>query len=391
MKIHSIRQRIGRRRRRLMAVCSAVLIGAAGSGSGWAQSPYGGAPPIAGSRPSSVSMQDGQLMRDGESFRVINSSSVPTAAGQAGVPVAPGEELIHVEGDPSALGWEAGQGGAVGSACSSCGNRCGGACGGGGAFGNLQGGQFAGAGVCGPVCEPFHYVTVEGLYMRQTEHDDFTLGNLQFDEFDYEWAPRVTIGSVPDCVNGCEVSFTGPIEWEMDGNFAPGGEYEAEYWSAEVNRTLVSWDALKLLYGVRYVDYEEDLRDLDVASLVENSMIGGQIGLDLMYPIAFRTSVDVRGRAGAYWNMADADVNSSIAGFDFDNDTEEDDLAGLFELGTGLRYNIGDFLTVRGGGELWYMAGMATAPGQRRTFGLETDTSDEILVIGLTASAELRF
>ncbi|MEL6105600.1 MAG: hypothetical protein AAFU85_06175, partial [Planctomycetota bacterium] len=57
--------------------------------------------------------------------------------------------------------------------------------------------------VCGIPCIPYRYVTVEGLIMDRGSDDSFTLSrSFLTEEFDFEWAPRITFGSVPNCVNG---------------------------------------------------------------------------------------------------------------------------------------------------------------------------------------------
>ena len=95
------------------------------------------------------------------------------------------------------------------------------------------------------------------------------------DEYGFEVIPRLTIGRVPDCINGCELSFTGVAEWTQTGavtnpsggietflnpvppfdatditayvnSIAQSQRLEAQYWSVEANRTLVGYEKVKI-------------------------------------------------------------------------------------------------------------------------------------------------
>ncbi|MGV3483418.1 MAG: hypothetical protein ACO1RT_03245, partial [Planctomycetaceae bacterium] len=275
-----------------------------------------------------------------------------------------------------------------------------------------------------------------GLYIKNTNVDNFSASpNYRLDDFDYEFGVRGTVGLVPDCRNGMEISFTGPIEWDSQTVIsAPGGgvdtflfprspftvadldtfsdaifqaqRYESEYFSVEANRTLIGWEICKFLYGVRYVDYTEDYFYRSVIaggdqgllrSSTENKMIGAQIGLDMTYPITCKMWSDVRARAGAYGNFAENIFEVSNAGValvrNFDDDVE---LAGLFELGSGVRYYVTDDFHVRAGTELWYLTGVATSidqfnAGIGRNSGRPVNIDDDVLMVGLSVGAELKF
>ena len=69
--------------------------------------------------------------------------------------------------------------------------------------------------------------------------------------------------------------------------------------------------------------------------------------------------------------------------------------AGVFEVGSGFRYQLGQALSIRGGFELWYIAGLATAPDQvRRVITPQTGRNiridDDVFFYGLTLGAEIR-
>ncbi len=98
--------------------------------------------------------------------------------------------------------------------------------------------------------------------------------------------------------------------------------YTADYWSLEVNRTLVGWDVAKLLAGVRYISYEEQYayysQNATEAGLllsdVDNQMFGLQVGMDLLYPISNPHTRTSESRLGGFINFADSNVFLDNAG-----------------------------------------------------------------------------
>jgi len=289
----------------------------------------------------------GAVMHNGQSYQIISASDVTAAtpAGKAAVLPASEQASLLDTGlsspttpqTPSGLDWDKVVSGVApvghrNSGCNNCGGDCGGNCGNssesvaGGAF--TGGGYTAGAYSECPRCDPFRYGVIEGLYMRREGMDDRSLSaQFRLDEPDFEFGPRITFGSVPDCVNGMEASFTGPMEWETfnsrtladglnprlttpipgaegalpigitlnsfglgfdndantDGDVADPGDfdatnadfqsqrYESLYWSGEVSRTMVSRDAAKFLIGGRFINLEEEFL---FASQNENGLVG---------------------------------------------------------------------------------------------------------------------
>ncbi len=395
----------------------------------------------------------GQVVHEGESFEVIDASHVPTAASTQPTGDEPSgdepsgefaqlEQLGEAKRDQAASrpigeletrlsetdlsGTDlSGIARSGGSSCRSCGPSGGGY------------GLGAGGGTACPSCNPFWYATVEGLYMRRFGNRRFSLAqDFRLDEFNYEWAPRVTVGMVPDCVQGFEVGFTGVLRWNMRNAASSAGNeldtllladgttvapdsldtfsgaqgqsqsYDADFWSVEGNRVFHGWGVSKILYGLRYIDYSEDFRYMSVhptegsgllRSDTRNRMIGGQVGLDLLYPVGRYAYADFRGRAGAYLNLAKSRVDLINGGSRILASRPDDEsLAGLAELSTGLRYELGESLSIRGGVEAWYMAGVASARDQIRRrvtnrLGRRLDDNDDIFILGLTVGAEFKY
>ena len=410
-------------------------------------------------------VQNGLFLQGKDTYRVVDTAGFRTAA-DIGQPPS---------GSVAQVGFGAG--------CSSCGSgSCGGGCGsvsGCGPCGTAGYGSYvSGFGDACPTCVPYRYASVEALYMDNDTVGNFSLSpNFRVGEFDYELGSRITIGAVSDCVHGYELTFVGPLEWDRFGSVAsPGGgietslrpgtgleildissftdlseftgflnipnpqensiateqnqHYEAKYWSLEVNRTLVAGEFAKLLFGTRYINYEElyvyNSRSPGVAdrpavpgippipalpgraagsgqlrSDVDNDLFGLQIGLDLLYPVCCYGYTDFRVRAGGFINSAQnqfvfanaiGTADQFLIGFS-DSSTE---LAGLIELGAGFRYQLGEILSVRAGTELWYITEVATASSQfgnsiSTNTGSRVQADGDVLMTGISIGAELKY
>jgi len=370
----------------------------------------------------------------GTAYKTIDSSAVPNVANGLGY-----ESPMSAAGLPGVGGCASGKCGS-----SSCGNA---ACGGKQPFGpgvDLGGNPRLGSGgnVCGPTCNPYSYGLVEALYMKNDDlNSEGVPAPFNLSDFDYEFGARVTFGMVPDCRNGYEVSFIGPFEWTSTSQRASGANdidafltagapfivdnlstffdaesavqlYEAEFLSFEFNRTMIGWDVIKLLYGMRYVQYDEDYIYSTVRTLVgppglpgagllrsatENRMLGAQLGIDMTYPLTCRTWTDFRGRAGVFGNFAENRFQVNNAGnIQVFNEADDVALAGMLDISGGLRYYVTNNFHIRGGGELWYLTEVATATKQfggviTPSTGRNINVGDSIFMFGASVGAELKF
>ncbi|MCG8652486.1 MAG: hypothetical protein MI861_21785, partial [Pirellulales bacterium] len=291
MKTHWITSPSGHRQislgfQRWTAVCGAVLLAVITSANASGQSGLS-------DRGSSVNGAPGQQVNFGQdSVPVVGTAGFRTAADVSDSADAEIEQVGFARG------------------CRSCGTwRC---------RSSRRGhSSFAGlANPCAP-CEPFWYLTGEALYMERDGEEGFSLSpSFNSGEFDHEFSGRITLGTAPDCVHGYEVSFTGPFEWDKAGAVAsPGGNiqtflfpgptlvatdlsafndnptsatqtYTSDYWSIEANRTLVGWNIAKLLFGFRYIDYDEEyfytsqnaIDSGTFSSIVDNQLFGIHAG-----------------------------------------------------------------------------------------------------------------
>jgi len=428
---------------RFVAVAAALMVSP-----GLAQSPNTGgeASTLSGTNPT---VSGGMLMTDAGPVPVVSSAGFRNA----GDSDSSSTVALACFGDRLIGG--GGRGDCGQSNCGSCQGACNGSCGGtcgGATMGNLPGVYGSSCSTCGPgvngiyggnggygmmssecpTCDPFCYVTAEALAMRPVGSGGFSLSpQFAMEDYEYEWAPRITIGSVPDCRHGCEFVFTGLFEWDRFGSvignnniqtflssgnltfvdleafgfspillpqvfpgvpnpaIGPNGlvladptdladaqsqRLDTEYWSAEFNRTLFIWEHAKILLGGRYINFDEDFLLTStnnglfgrLASATENNLYGIQAGADILYPICCNGYFDFRGRAGIFINDANYNllVSTSNGGDVAAASGSDEEIAGFFEIGAGLRWQITDVISLRGGVEYWYLDGVATATDQ---------------------------
>lgn len=429
MKTHSIRQsisgqRLGRQAFRLVAIYSAVTLCAVACTSATAQNRVlGDLMKSPASQIESANMvRNGLFLHGEDSYRVVNTAAFRTAA-DIGETESGTVAQVGLLGNCRSCGTQCDGGCASYSDCGSCGTSCGGSCGYGG-FSNP----------CAP-CVPYRYALIEAVYMERGGERAFTTSpNFGMNGFDDEWGSRITIGTVPDCVHGCEVSYTGELEWNRAGALSDAGfgigtflqpglplvaadlsafsnasfqgqTYSADYWSIEANKTLMGWDVAKLLFGARYIDYDERYNYISqnatetglLQSAVDNQLFGIHVGMDLLYPVCRHGYTDFRARIGGFINAADSDVRLRNGGSTvFANFDDDEDIAGVFEIGSGFRYQVGEILSLRAGVELWYLSGVATAPDQFRSIltpatGRRIRLDDDVVFTGLSVGAEMRF
>lgn len=396
-------------------------------------------------------IQGGLFKHQGGDYRVVKNADYATAADVATADPATIAQIAYNE------------------PCGSCGTSCGGSC---GRVSDLSCGPKM-TNPCQP-CQPYRYGMIEALYMKPDDVSFSPTPGFGVPDFEYEFGTRFTFGSVGNCVNGYEASFTGPFDWDVGnrrtaplvldrviatqpftsivGGVAVTGltnilqettvsqqaqNLSAEYFSGEVSRTLNSSEFVKFLYGGRYVRYAEDYdyqgifqndlqatpaiggptqrtlttTALGVSNEVVNNLIGGQVGLDMLYPISRFAFTDLRMRAGLYANFVDSDFDvngsrnvtttpgaftDSLTPLTRSRSDDDVDLAGIFEIGSGIRYQLGDMLSVRAGVEFWYLSGVATATDRvsinsngATTRGLKAD--EDVFFTGLSVGAELRY
>ncbi|MCH1440831.1 MAG: hypothetical protein L7W43_14305 [Rubripirellula sp.] len=390
----------------------AILIMIAGCNSVWGQTALVGVSPTQATASDTANTGNGVITLGTENYKVVDASNfaVTTSVGQAEQ-----SNVIQV-------------------GCQSCQTH--------GCRGNCRGGRGAAyplGNLCAP-CEPFWYASIETLFMQRQDGNYSASPSFEMNGYDFEGIPRLTIGCVPDCINGCELSFTGVAEWKQSGAASnPGGgigtflttaspfgpddisafsnstdqsqSLEARYWSVEANKTMVGYDVARCLCGIRYIDYQElysyAAEDANteggitptvlgsLTSETKNHLIGGQVGIDLLYPICRRGYTDFRARAGVFANFADMN-------FDFRNNLDttlfaDDDtitVSGLVELAGGLRFQVTKCISIRAGGELWWLSGVATATDQfRKQIGntSKVRTGSDFFVAGGTLGAEFRY
>jgi hypothetical protein len=251
-------------------------------------------------------------------------------------------------------------------------------------------------------CPPRWYAVAEAFAMRRQGDSNYTLSNGgRFDSFDYELAGRATIGRTYDCLDGWEVSFLGPFQWDQqintfsDGNLQtfllPGvgltendfsafnnADVHTQYRSSrllsgEFNRRWWGWDVFSLKLGARYVRIEEgvDLFSLSgnefgmFSSEMTNNLGLVQLGIDMMAPLGPWTfGAKLNGAIGINFNTGDAFLRNAGQTV-IDNGSSSEEFAFLVEAGVFGIYRLTDRISLHAGYEAWYVWGLALPVDQR--------------------------
>ncbi len=303
---------------------------------------------------------------------------------------------------------------------------------GGGAYGG-SGGYCANS-VCAPGCDVSVYVNYDALWLTRENDRYFSLSrNTYLPDFQFDFAGRYTIGRLFDCVNGWEVSYVGPFDWQrqnavlgagtLQSRFVPSGGYtnaevdtfndadqHVQAWraklnSVEMNRRWWTWDVISTMIGVRYVDYQEKYLFLSdsargsgvFANNVNNRMVGAQLGADILYPVSLRANMGFRGKAGVYANFDEQATFLTNAGTPiFAAGQRTTDVAGLIEMGVFTNYQIVPSVRLTAGYEMWYLPGVATVPGQdirvvNPNTGFRVQNDNELFLHGGSVGVQVLF
>ncbi len=311
-------------------------------------------------------------------------------------------------------------------------------------YGN-SGGAYSGYGQTGsPVSNPCcpenchdYYVSYESVFLKAKASENFSLSQGRFlGRYDYDFGSRITIGQMLDCVDGVEMVYTGPFEWNrsrtdqattnsLQSVLTAGGGYTAtdinvfnnslrhiqaeriELQSYEANRRWFAWDIMSTLIGIRAFQYKETfLFDTAVASpdafgffrtRLENFMIGPQIGMDVARPVGQRLSIGSTVRLGVFANFNKGSTILVNRDNPLLNSSRRDvDIAGAIISGGTARYRITPRISVVGGYESWILAGVATVSEQNYVpitpaTGVRYRAKDLVFFHGATGGVEIKY
>lgn len=287
---------------------------------------------------------------------------------------------------------------------------------------------------CNAGCDVSFYVNAESLWLDRTGDDFFSLSRNTFlPEFDYEWGGRYSAGQLLDCVNGWEGVYVGPFDWTRGLAISGAGnlqsnlrafngytsadidtfnnadlhsqQWRSEMQSFEANRRWFTWDVLSTMIGVRYIDYEENYAFFSSSAQgvglqrerVTNQMAGLQVGADMVYPMSLRANMGFRGKAGVYGNFQERRAFLNNAGTTLINAADgETTWGGQLEIGILANYHIVPSIRVTAGYEFWWLANMATIPGQGPSLitpatGTTVFDGEDVILHGGSLGAQILF
>ncbi len=281
-------------------------------------------------------------------------------------------------------------------------------------------------------CDRSYYVNAEAIWFNRSGDRGFSLSRAALmDPFSYEIAGRITLGQMFDCLMVLKLSTlaaglaarrlttgTGLVSHMTTNGYLASDidtfnnstthqqAWRAQYQSFEFNRRWWAWDIMSTMIGIRGMDYEEDYAFNAVHAdgglgfhrvSTDNFFLGLQTGLDAFYPISQRLSIGSRARLGVFANFNEGRTFLANRGVTRLNAGDKDvDIAGLIETGAVARYRILPSVVATAGYEIWYLAGVATAPNQgvipiTPLTGSRVSAADEVLFHGATAGIEVSF
>ncbi|WP_417736416.1 hypothetical protein [Rosistilla oblonga] len=272
---------------------------------------------------------------------------------------------------------------------------------------------------CPEGCAPAFYGSFDALYFTQGDMDvaNYSLNpGFGFVGDDYQPGVRFTVGRMFNCSDGFEVTYTGLLEWEYSGgdtygvgipsvNVTEQQSLTARFNSVEINHRQWGWDVISTVSGFRVIQYQErfDFSSSDISGDsnrtqyrnyyhdIDNTLVGAQLGLDLMYPVMKRLMVGSRIRGGLYADFIDTDFGGrdGTAPY-FTSSRDHTKLSGLIEYGVSADYHFTNFLSAKIGYEFWYLMNVSTVAANQSAAFVSGET-DEVGFHGATASVEVLF
>jgi hypothetical protein len=187
------------------------------------------------------------------------------------------------------------------------------------------------------------------------------------------------------------------------GTHEVSGSYESMLHSVELNFKWFPMDRLSVLVGPRFfkIDEELDINQFIPGTLIdhritaENSLLGGQIGVEGVFFSFHGFSADGWLKAGYYANMMKSDVVIDFPGtrMSSSDDTHKGTFVG--DLGINVNYAITPKILLTTGYQLLWIEKAALAPGQMRTHnpvsGYGSTATDSVLYQGIRAGVVFLF
>lgn len=248
------------------------------------------------------------------------------------------------------------------------------------------------------------------------------------DDFGYrhEAGPRLTLGKRIGCCSAIEFHYFGLHEWNEGASVSNGDSddldiplganlaleafadvdrvemlYSSELHNAEVNVRQQFGACASWLFGIRYVNVNEDFsllaRDevddaaqngaFDVST--DNHLIGLQLGGEASCPLGKRFNLGVRGKAGMFVNLmsVDARLVDTQGGGTIASRRSRTDAACVFDGGVVLRLNVNERVSLYAGYDVLFIDGIGLAVEQ----GINTETTGSALYHGPGGGIEIRW
>jgi len=254
-------------------------------------------------------------------------------------------------------------------------------------------------------CDPVWSATADAIFLNRSEpspkgmlfdlNTNAEIFNARDFDFDTEVGPRVELFRRLGPNRGMSIEYFGIDKWQADASFGPGNyyfladmaggpdvtsldlNYETELHSAEFNVWGGMNRRLNFFGGFRWVRLDDDLRVAGMlapsdgnapftgAYSANNNLYGFQVGTTGTIFEWWRLRLEGVAKAGIFYNDTDTNflAQSTVFG-QFAADDSDSQAAFVGELGLNLSLQVTSHIALRGGYQVMWLSGVATAVDQ---------------------------
>lgn len=265
-------------------------------------------------------------------------------------------------------------------------------------------------------CDPLWTATADAMFLTRSEpaprgvlFDGTTnaeVFNFNEFDFDYQTGQRIQLLRRVGTTNALSIEYFGIQNLQANASFGPGNYffladsnggpdvtsldlgYETELHNAEVSL----WGGIDRRFsffgGFRWLRLDDDFRIAGVLGPSDgnlpftgvysgdNTLYGFQFGSNGMLLNMGRIQLDGFAKAGIFYNDVDSRFLAQSAAFgQFLAEDETNQAAFIGELGLNLTFRVTSHIALRGGYQVLWLSGIATAPEQIASTSTDTGTT----------------
>lgn len=284
-------------------------------------------------------------------------------------------------------------------------------------------------------CDPLWTATADALFLTRSKpaprgvlYDSATdaeVFNFSDFDFDYQTGQRLRLLRRVGATSALSIEYFGIENLDAHASFGPGNYdfiaeadggpnvtsmdlgYETELHNVEVSLWGGMDRRFSLFGGFRWLRLDDDFRIAGIQSPSDgnapftgvysgdNNLYGLQVGSNGMLLEMGRLHLDGFAKAGIYYNDVDTRFLAQSTSFgQFLAEDATGQTAFIGELGLNLTFNVTSHIALRGGYQVLWLSGIATAPGQLASTSANAGTTtvnatDSMFLHGANAGLEL--